>query len=596
MFGNNTQSQSQPAGGSLFSGTNNNLLGANNSNSNSNNKGLFGDLLSNNNNQNTNNQQTNENKNQTLFSNTSNGNNTLFGANNNQGNSNTNDTNNKGLFSAFSSNNSNNLFGNFQNNKSGNDNNKSIFPSGTALFGTQTNNTQSVQNSQANKEQKDKKDEGFSLFGNNFGNTQEKPKENNLTINTNDQNKPNLFSNTSKEQPAFLFGAPKEEKKSEIKTNELNTQVKTQTQTQSQIQIQKDNNENNKPTNSLFGNNINNQSGAKTGNLFGNNDIKKDEQKQNKNTISIPNQNPNQPSSIFNNNVNNNNANANQNAQNQNNVNNNNQQANIKSNENKNYLNLKIPEKPFEFSFGNSKELEDYEKNQLMHKTNKEIIEDFKNMLLTQKAKYKQCVANTRQFERKIMGIIEITNSNSLMSEKNEKNGQKYLSKINSLYYQSKNLENILTNFNEKLGQTLSPYRDNVMNSDKILLNQNNSERFKFYENFSQISEKCYLIENSINEAEQNLAKKEKEIKEKEGDKGEGIWIERNKGKIFVNQNEINNLFSECYDGLSNLKSLQDNIDKKYEMLKMKLLQKTGNNYINNFNINNNNFKYDNIY
>ena len=62
-----------------------------------------------------------------------------------------------------------------------------------------------------------------------------------------------------------------------------------------------------------------------------------------------------------------------------------------------------------------------------------------------------------------------------------------------------------------------------------------------------------------------------------------------------MNQNEINNLFSECYDGLSNLKSLQDNIDKKYEMLKMKLLQKTGNNYINNFNINNN-FKYNDIY
>ena len=178
------------------------------------------------------------------------------------------------------------------------------------------------------------------------------------------------------------------------------------------------------------------------------------------------------------------------------------------------------------------------------------------------------------------------------MSERNEKNGKKYLSKINSIYYQSKNLENILTNFNDKLNQTLSPYRDNVMNSDKIFLNQNNSERFKFYENFAQLSEKCYLIENSINEAEQNLAKKEKEINEKE-DKKEGVWIERNRGKIFVNQNEINNLFSECYDGLSNLKSMQDNIDKRYEMLKMKLLEKTGNNYINNINFKNN-FKYNN--
>ena len=594
LFGANNQQQTQTG---LFSGSSNSIFGSSNNNPNTNNKGLFGNLFTNTSNQNTNNQQTNDKQtpSPSLFSNNPIGTNGLFGFNNNNNNqttTNNNNTNDKGLFSGINPNNSNNIFGNFQNNKTSNDNNnKPIIPSSGSLFGTLTNNTQSVQNSQANNnEQKNKKDETFSIFSNNLTNIQEKPKENNNTTITNDQNKPNLFSNISKDQPSLgfkppegksIFGIPKEEKKSEISTNAINTQ----SQAQGEVQ-KKEKEEANKSNAPLFGNNINNKTGIPTVSLFGNTDNKKD-QAQNKNNISIPNSNQSQPANIFNKN-NNNNANANQNAQNQQA----NQQANIQSNDNKNYLNIKIPEKPFEISFGNSKELEEYEKNQIMHKTNKEIIDDFKNMLLTQKAKYKQCVSNTREFERKLMGIIDITNTNSLMSEINEKNGKKYLSKINSIYYQSKNLENILTNFNDKLNQTLSPYRDNVMNSDKIFLNQNNSERFKFYENFSQLSEKCYLIENSINEAEQNLAKKEKEINEKE-DKKEGVWIERNRGKIFVNQNEINNLFSECYDGLSNLKSMQDNIDKRYEMLKMKLLEKTGNNYINNINFKNN-FKYNN--
>ena len=102
----------------------------------------------------------------------------------------------------------------------------------------------------------------------------------------------------------------------------------------------------------------------------------------------------------------------------------------------------------------------------------------------------------------------------------------------------------------------------------------------------SFFSDKCYNIENSLNEAEQNLAKKEKEINEKNREDNDGVWIERNKGKIFVNQNEVNNLFSECFDGLANLKSMQDTIDKNYEILKEKILRQ--NNY--NYNINNNNY------
>ena len=88
---------------------------------------------------------------------------------------------------------------------------------------------------------------------------------------------------------------------------------------------------------------------------------------------------------------------------------------------------LKIPEKPFDLSLSNSKELEDYEKNQMLYKSNKEILEEFKTMLKTQKEKYKQCVNNTRTFEKKLMGILDITNANSKLSEINEMKGKLFI-------------------------------------------------------------------------------------------------------------------------------------------------------------------------
>ena len=565
-FNNQQNQQQNPISGSLFPNSNTNsstLFGAKPDNNKQ--TGLFGNLNATNN---TNNNQTTSDNKGILFGNLQSGgnNNTLFGTQNKD--------NNKNIGSLFGTSNSNlnapnPIFGNFQNSNTNNtDKTKSNIFIG---FGAQ-NNTQSVQNTQGNNEQK-KDTNAFSIFNNNNqSNTQEKPKDNNL----NEQNKQSsLFPNT---QPGInklgegnsIFGV-KEEKKEETNNNNI-------------TQNQKKEKEEPKQQNALFGNNINIQTG--TGNLFGNSSNK--EKTENKNPLGNININSNQATNSLINTNNNVNQNQNQNDQNQNNPNNNDSQIN-KVRQNQNNLNIKIPEKPFEFNFGNSKELEEYEKNQLLYKTNNEIVEDFKNILFNQKTKYKQCVKNTREFERKLMGIIEITNTNALMSEINAKNGQKIIDRITSINYQSKNLENILNVFNDKLGDILSPYKNNVMNSDKIFLNENNSEKFKFYENISQVSEKCFLIENTLNEAEQNFNKKEKETQENNKNMEDGLWIERKKGKIFLNQNELNNLFSECYDGLSNLKSMQDNIDQKYELLKLKILKNNENGYNN---ITSNNYNY----
>ena len=58
----------------------------------------------------------------------------------------------------------------------------------------------------------------------------------------------------------------------------------------------------------------------------------------------------------------------------------------------------------------------------------------------------------------------------------------------------------------------------------------------------------------------------------------DGIIIDRNeldkKKKIYVEQKDINNIFTECYDGLYGLKCMQDEFDIKYERLKNSLIKK----------------------
>lgn len=553
LFSNNLQlQQTNPTTGGLFSNNINNpnstsLFGAPSKNENQNQKGsLFGNI----------NLNSNESKSQSFFGNQQNTpSNNLFSGFSKEPSNTTSQTKpqTNTLFGVQNSNTSNAPIGIFQNNTNTNNEKPALLTNN--LFGN-ISSQDKVENSQKNVKPKNK-EENSPLFG-----TQQQPKEKN--INT-EQNKPNLFSNNPLGGNS-LFAAPKEEKKPEVSNNTSN-QAQNQTQTQKK--------EENKTQSVLFGNNINNQPGIGSGNLFGN------EAKKEKLSLNI-NTNPNQEEKTIKDSSNNN-TNINQNDQNQNKINN-----NINQGSGENYLNIKFPEQPFELTLGTSKEIEAYEKNKLLHKTNQEIVEDFKNMLFNQKSKYKQCIKNTREFEQKLMGIMEITEANASMSGLNEKKGKKIIQKLNSINYQSKNLENIVSKINERLDQILNPYKDNVINSDKIFLNQNDSQKFKFFENMIQISDKCYKIENDLNEAEQNFTNKEKEREERTKEKDEGLWIERDKGKIFVNQNMLNGLYNDCYEGLSNLKEMQDDFDKKYEMLKYNIMKNTKKEYLNSDIINNN--------
>lgn len=276
----------------------------------------------------------------------------------------------------------------------------------------------------------------------------------------------------------------------------------------------------------------------------------------------------------INNNINNNNPLPNNNPDSNN--------LNINNQENEEYKIMdNIPEVPFQFS--DCKELKDYEKNQLLHKTNNEIIEDFKLMLETQKKKYLKCTENTRILESKYFEILKINNDNETFCKINQHKGDNIIMTINNLDARYKNLYQAINFIDSKMTDVLRPYKENILNSDSIMFNQTNSEKLKFYEDFMKVSKKCFSIENDINESENILAKKEREIAEKsnsnENNNGNlGVWVERpNKKKYFVNQNEMNLMLTECYDGLINLKNMQDNIDNKYELLKKILIKEVEN-------------------
>ena len=93
---------------------------------------------------------------------------------------------------------------------------------------------------------------------------------------------------------------------------------------------------------------------------------------------------------------------------------------NDKSDDNKLFnLNKKLLNEN-ELKFSECKALEEYEKTQILYKTNNEILEELKSMLFKQKQKFLQNIENTRQIENKLSNILKQSAEHEKMSEINE--------------------------------------------------------------------------------------------------------------------------------------------------------------------------------
>ena len=133
---------------------------------------------------------------------------------------------------------------------------------------------------------------------------------------------------------------------------------------------------------------------------------------------------------------------------------------------------------------------------------------------------------------------------------------------------------------------------------EKNLIFKNLTETAK---NMRKIDDDLNTIINNMEKNEQNIYENEKMLYENnENNNGlysfnnnlEGVWIERNnlEGKIYVDQREMNELYNDCYGGLTGLIAEQEEIDKRCDKLKNKLLEKIkkhNNNLGNMDNINN---------
>ena len=247
-----------------------------------------------------------------------------------------------------------------------------------------------------------------------------------------------------------------------------------------------------------------------------------------------------------------------------------------KSDDNK-LLNLnKILLNENELKFSECKALDEYEKTQILYKTNNEILEELKSMLFKQKEKFLQNTENTRQIENKLSNILKQSAEHAKMSEINELRKNNLIQKIKDINAQSEKLKNVIDIKNKIITSALLDYKNNYMNN--ILFLGINNDRFSFFDELIDISKKCDVIDRSINYKEQILSKKEKNLSEKLNDDKNGFWIEKaNNKKIFVNQNEMNSLLSECYDGLINLKNMQETFDSKYELIKKTLFHNNHN-------------------
>ena len=434
---------------------------------------------------------------------------------------------------------SNNLFSNNNNiNGPKNNNDNTSNNTFTNLFSQNITNTQNKSNNQAPAS-------GNNLFGQN--------------LNINDQKKNegvSLFSNLSNNNNS-LFGAPKE--KNEKKEN-----------------------------NQLFGNNLSNN--EKSNNiLFGT--INQIEQSKDNNNLKENKDIPlfgvsaNQPKKEGEN-QNQNNNNQNNNNQNNNNQNNNNQNNNNQNNNNQNNLNInkdyllvgRLQEAPFQFT--NIQELNDFEKNKILNSTCKEVLDDFSKMLYAQKEKFKKCVENSRNLENNFRRMKKGIDYLAQISAVNQNRGENMIQKIKGLNENSKNLLQVTSKIDKDVSNALESFKNKNFNYNYI----NDNNNLMFYEEFINLVNTCYKIENSITETENNISKREQEMQEKinKENQNKDFLIERpNQKYLSLNENELNIMFNDCYGGLMNLNEMQDKINNQYELLKQSLSNK--NEYINKY-------------
>ena len=246
------------------------------------------------------------------------------------------------------------------------------------------------------------------------------------------------------------------------------------------------------------------------------------------------------------------------------------------------------------------KQMKEYQKNKLSTQIGEEILNDLKSTLYSQKEQFLYYTKYTRMIEEK---FYEICKKSKEVSE----NGLQIKNKINTLSSKENQIsentklleENIFKknkNISEALDYLLK--NSNANNNIDYLRREDFENHISFFNELKETSNKVRNIEDDLNLISNNMDKSAQNLNDKEkifydnytnrknvsnnelysfnDNTDEGVWIERNniENKVYVTQKEMNEIFNDCYSGLNSLIGEQDEIDKKCDKLKRKLLEK----------------------
>ena len=246
------------------------------------------------------------------------------------------------------------------------------------------------------------------------------------------------------------------------------------------------------------------------------------------------------------------------------------------------------------------KEMIEYEKSQLSYKLNDEIINEFKTILFSQKEKFKNCIKNVRLFEEKIIHFVKLSKNNAKKVLENQKKYEHILQKLDSICIDSNILKENLIMRDKTMSDALN-YIKNNRNKNNINNNFNSLKKIElddnefFYKDIKDTSEKIkkidkdiMIISNFMEQNEKNIYNNNNRIKYEKNNNGylginnelDGIILERKNfdKKIYIEQNDMNEILTDCYNGLSNLKYVQDEFEIKYNNLRNKLINKINQN------------------
>ena len=266
-----------------------------------------------------------------------------------------------------------------------------------------------------------------------------------------------------------------------------------------------------------------------------------------------------------------------------------------------------------------NKEMKEYIKIQTLNKFGEEVINEIKTTLDEHKKAFHECVKSTREYEERFYELGKIGKEEADFALKNQIRYEKLLKDINNLYQNTNGIEEKVSLKNKNLAKILDHIdKINKENNNNInYINRINFEdKNKFYKDLLENSKRLKKLEDELNIINSNFQRNEQDMFERDefyekysnNDKGlvsfnndmEGVWIERNNTKIYVEQKEMDEIYNDCYNGLCGLIDEDKNIMNKIDKLNRKIIEAINKNngivyYDGTLNKNNNNINNYNI-